>query len=73
MNTNTKKNIMLYGYNLAKNLKFKVSLEEVTEAINCVGTFSDNYFVYANKRDRDIHYNKNNKKVLIKGLHKEVS
>ena len=50
---------LLYGYNLAEERKFEVSLEQITEAINCEGLFSDDYFVYTTKKDRDFYFNMN--------------
>ena len=50
---------LLYGFNLAEKRKFEVFLEQITEAINYEGIFSDDYFVYATKKDRDSHFNEN--------------
>tara|TARA_R110000764_G_scaffold120825_1_gene208566 strand:+ start:435 stop:614 length:180 start_codon:yes stop_codon:yes gene_type:complete len=49
----------LYGYNLAEKRKFEVDVEQICDCINLDKGFSDNYFVYVDKRDRDLHFNDN--------------
>jgi len=50
---------ILYGYNLETMKKFEVSTEDICQTINCDEGFSDNYFVYTTKEDRDFHYEEN--------------
>jgi hypothetical protein len=50
---------MLYGYNLETQKKFEVSVEDICRAINSDEGFSDDYFVYVSKEDRDFHFNEN--------------
>ena len=52
-------NNILYGYNLETMKKFEVSTEDICQTINCDEGFSDNYFVYTTKEDRDFHYEEN--------------
>ena len=54
---------MLYGYNLAKQKKFEVSVEVICEKIN-----SEDYYVYVSKEDRDFHFNQNVRGVISDGL-----
>jgi len=49
----------LYGYNLSEKRKFEVDVEEICDCINSDEGFSDDYFVYVDKRDRDLHFNDN--------------
>ena len=51
--------MMLYGYNLKTQKKFEVSVEDICRAINSDEGFSDDYFVYVSKEDRDFHFNEN--------------
>jgi hypothetical protein len=51
--------MMLYGYNLETQKKFEVSVEDICRAINSDEGFSDDYFVYVSKEDRDFHFNEN--------------
>ena len=51
--------MMLYGYNLATQKKFTVSVEDICRTINSDGDFSDDYFVYVSKEDRDFHFTEN--------------
>tara|TARA_X000001382_G_C3113883_1_gene160877 strand:- start:285 stop:473 length:189 start_codon:yes stop_codon:yes gene_type:complete len=59
---------MLYGYNLAKQKKFEVSVEVICEKINTDGDFSEDYYVYVSKEDRDFHFNQNVRGVISDGL-----
>tara|TARA_A100001515_G_scaffold41658_1_gene32807 strand:- start:1129 stop:1308 length:180 start_codon:yes stop_codon:yes gene_type:complete len=49
----------LYGYNLAEKRKFEVDVEQICDCINLDKGFSHDYFVYVDKRDRDLHFNDN--------------
>ena len=49
----------LYGYNLSEKKKFTVDVENICDCINMDYGFSDDYFVYVNKEDRDLHFNDN--------------
>jgi len=49
----------LYGYNLAEKRKFMVDVEDICDCINMDYGFSDDYFVYTNEKDRDLHFNDN--------------
>ena len=49
----------LYGYNLAEKRKFMVDVEDIWDCINMDYGFSDDYFVYTNEKDRDLHFNDN--------------
>ena len=49
----------LYGYNLAEKRKFMVDVEDICDCINGDYGFSDDYFVYTNEKDRDLHFNDN--------------
>tara|TARA_R100000278_G_scaffold52202_1_gene43954 strand:+ start:276 stop:461 length:186 start_codon:yes stop_codon:yes gene_type:complete len=49
----------LYGYNLAEKRKFVVDIEDICYCINHDYGFSDDYFVYVNEQDRDLHFNDN--------------
>ena len=51
--------MILYGYNLAKEKKFEVDAEIVCERINTDSYFSDDYYVFVSKEDRDFHFNEN--------------
>ena len=51
--------IKLYGYRLDEKRKFTVDIEDICKCINCDESFSDDYFVYTTKEDRDFHYNEN--------------
>ena len=49
----------LYGYRLDQKRKFTVDIEDICKCINCDDGFSEDYFVYTTKEDRDFHYNEN--------------
>ena len=49
----------LYGYNLTEKRKFVVNIEDICDCINMDYGFSDDYFVYVNEQDRDLHFNQN--------------
>lgn len=49
----------LYGYNLANERKFTVDVERICDCINMGYGFSDDYYVYTNEKDRDLHFNDN--------------
>ena len=51
--------MILYGYKLDEKRKFTVDIEDICKCINCDYGFSDSYFVYTKKEDRDFHYNEN--------------
>jgi len=52
-------NMKLYGYNLTEKRKFVVDIEDICDCINMDYGFSDDYFVYVNEQDRDLHFNQN--------------
>ena len=52
-------NMKLYGYNLTEKRKFVVDVEDICDCINMDYGFSDDYFVYVNEQDRDLHFNDN--------------
>jgi hypothetical protein len=52
-------NMKLYGYNLTEKRKFVVDIEDICDCINMDYGFSDDYFVYVNEQDRDLHFNDN--------------
>ena len=69
----------LYGYNLAEKRKFTVDVEDICDCINMDYGFSDDYFVYTNEQDRDLHFNDNLKEMEdswednnFKSLFKEI-
>tara|TARA_R100001163_G_C4884051_1_gene80060 strand:+ start:176 stop:343 length:168 start_codon:yes stop_codon:yes gene_type:complete len=49
----------LYGYHLTEKRKFEVDVEKICDCINMDYGFSDDYFVYVNEQDRDLHFNQN--------------
>jgi hypothetical protein len=51
----------LYGYNLAEKRKFMVDVEDLCDFINMGYEISplDDYYVYTNEEDRDLHFNDN--------------
>ena len=51
--------MMLYGYNLATQKKFTVSVEDICRTINSDGGFSDDYYVYVSEKERDSDFNEN--------------
>ena len=53
------KTFTLYGYNLSEESKFTVDIAQICECINCGDGFSDDYFVYVSKEDRDFHFKEN--------------
>ena len=66
----------LYGYNLKEKRKFVVDIEDICDCINMDYGFSDDYFVYVNEQDRDLHFNQNiqgiNNKPTQKGKNNEL-
>jgi hypothetical protein len=49
----------LYGYNLSEKRKFLVDIEDLCDFINMGYEISDDYYVYTNEEDRDLHFNQN--------------